>query len=181
MGVIIHAVDADEVINLPEGMEAYESAEGMTGDAWPLQPVINWAVIDDDGNVTNIIRARGALPGINMVAIVTDDPVRIGDVYDGESFSTPPPPVPTVDEYTRAVQRHLDETAGTRGYDGILSAASYAGSLHPRFGAEGTAFRNWRDAVWSHCYDVLGGVQAEQRAAPTVAELIAELPAVVLP
>lgn len=80
-----------------------------------------------------------------------------------------------------AVQRHLDETARTRGYDGILSLASYAASTHPPFAAEGRAGADWRDSVWGYCYQVLADVQAGTRPIPTAEQLIGELPAMVWP
>jgi hypothetical protein len=36
--------------------------------------------------------------------------------------------------------------------------------------------RDWRDAVWLRCYEVLAEVQAGTRPVPTEAELIALLP-----
>lgn len=78
------------------------------------------------------------------------------------------------------VQKHLDDAAKAKGYDGIVSACSYAGSVNP-FQADGIAYLNWRAAVWKYCYQVLADVQAQTRAAPTEAGLISELPALVLP
>lgn len=79
-----------------------------------------------------------------------------------------------------AVQTHLDAAAQARGYDNIVSACSYAAATNA-FQAEGVAYLNWRAAVWQYCYQVLAAVQAETRTAPTVTDLIAELPALVLP
>lgn len=79
-----------------------------------------------------------------------------------------------------AVQAHLDAAAQARGYDNIVSACSYASTANP-FQNEGIAYLNWRSAVWNHCYQVLADVQAGLRAIPTTAELIAELPVLVLP
>ncbi len=78
-----------------------------------------------------------------------------------------------------AVQKYMDSKAQERGYDSILSASSYAGFTNP-FQAEGQAFIKWRGAVWAYCYQELAKVQAGQRAVPTEAGLIAELPALVL-
>lgn len=106
-----------------------------------------------------------------------------GDLYDGQAFShyTPPTPPPlTVADYTNAVQQHLDIAARQRNYDNIVSACSYAAAPNI-FQAEGIAYLNWRAAVWQTCYGVLGAVEQELRPAPTIAELIAELPALVLP
>lgn len=80
-----------------------------------------------------------------------------------------------------AVQRHLDAKARERGYDSIFTASTYATSLHLKFGPEGIAYRDWRDKVWDYCYVVLADVQAGLRSIPTEAELLAELPAPVLP
>lgn len=84
----------------------------------------------------------------------------------------------TIEELTDAVQRFLDNTAQTRHYDDILSACTYATSLHPPFSAEGQACVEWRDNVWLHCYQVLYQVQNGLRAIPTSDELIAELPSI---
>lgn len=88
--------------------------------------------------------------------------------------------IPTVREYTDAVQSHLDAAAQARNYDDIVSACSYAGAPNP-FQAEGAAFVQWRGAVWASCYQIMAAVQEGQRTAPTIEGLIAELPALVLP
>lgn len=82
---------------------------------------------------------------------------------------------------TDSVQRHLDAKAKERGYDNIFTASTYATSKHPQFGPEGIAFRDWRDAVWDYCYQVMADVQAGKREIPMEAALIAELPVLSLP
>ena len=76
-----------------------------------------------------------------------------------------------------AVQAHLDAKAGARGYDGIMSAATYAASADVTFAAEGVGYRNFRDLAWRYCYTQLAAVQAGTRTAPTEAQLIAEIDA----
>jgi hypothetical protein len=111
--------------------------------------------------------------------------VDIGDTYIAGVFSKPAVPEPTPEqiqaELTNAVQRHLDSTARTRDYDGILSLASYAPSTVPKFAAEGLAGVAWRDAVWAYCWGVLADVGNGLRPIPTAAELVAELPAMSWP
>lgn len=81
---------------------------------------------------------------------------------------------------TSAVQAHLDSEAQAKGYDNILSASSYAGFTNA-FQAEAISFLEWRSAVWTYAYQVLADVKAATRTAPTVEELIAELPVRVVP
>lgn len=98
-------------------------------------------------------------------------------------LSDPPPPTTeqVIASYTAAVQKHLDDTAKQRGYDGILSACTYATSTNAQFSAEGQAAVAWRDAVWTACYATLAAVESGAAVVPTIDELISVLPAVVWP
>jgi hypothetical protein len=89
------------------------------------------------------------------------------------------PPVlpPSENDFKVAVQGILDAKAQELNYDGILSLCSYASSTNPVFAAEAAAGATWRDAAWAHCYQALDDVQNNLRQPPTVAELVAELPA----
>ena len=78
-------------------------------------------------------------------------------------------------EAVAAVQRLLDSTAKQRGYDGILSACSYATSANAKFGAEGKAAVAWRDEVWAACYATLG------TSISTTEALLATLPVISWP
>lgn len=84
--------------------------------------------------------------------------------------------------YAAAVQSHMDSAAVAAGYDDIKTAVTYADEpAVARFQTEGAAFRAWRSLCWDYCYTQLAAVQSATRTQPTVAELIAELPALVLP
>lgn len=96
------------------------------------------------------------------------------------------PPAPTSEQIIAAlsaqIQLRLDSFAGTRNYDGILSACTYATSSVPKFSAEGQACVNLRDATWSAAYDILAQVQAGTRPRPSsIADIEADLPALVWP
>lgn len=91
------------------------------------------------------------------------------------------PAVQIIAQYTAAVQNHLDTFFQSRGYDGILSAATYATSSVLKFQAEGQYAVEARDATWAACYSILSDVQDGQRAMPSQDELLAELPALVWP
>jgi hypothetical protein len=79
------------------------------------------------------------------------------------------------------VQDILDTTAKVRGYDGILSAASYATSLNPKFRAEAQACVEFRDKMWSECYRLEAEVVDGLRSVPTPQELRALLPVIAWP
>lgn len=147
------------------------------------------ALIDiRDNTIVQVVPQGGTFP-VAQDYIWTDCPdavVAYVWTYDGSTFAAPPPPPePTPEqiqaELTNAVQRHLDSTAKTRGYDGILSLASYAPSTVPKFAAEGSAGVAWRDAVWAYCWGVLADVGNGLRQIPTAAELVAELPTMAWP
>lgn len=122
-----------------------------------------------------------ALPDGEVVVVYAGGEIPI----DAKPYDPPPPIPPTpaqiLASLTRAVQDHLDATARTRNYDGILSLCSYATSTNPKFGPEGQAGVAWRDAVWSSCYAILADVQAGNRAAPSAAGLLTELPSMEWP
>jgi uncharacterized membrane protein YgcG len=90
------------------------------------------------------------------------------------------PPL-SAQDYARAVQEHVDATARGRGYDSGVSLASYVASTITSWAAEAAAFVAWRDAVWAYAYMELAKVQNAERAQPTVAELVAELPVIAWP
>jgi hypothetical protein len=87
----------------------------------------------------------------------------------------------TKSRLTSAIQSMLDETAKERGYDSILSCCSYATSTNAKFAAEGQAAVEWRDKVWSKCYEIVAEQAAGTRQAPTEDELKALIPEMVWP
>lgn len=107
----------------------------------------------------------------------------VGDEAGFPQLVEPSPP--TIAEiqstYTAVVQQRLDSFAKTRGYDGILSAVTYASSAVPRFAAEGQYALSARDATWAACYEILSDVQSNLRPLPTLEELVAELPPLTWP
>ena len=95
------------------------------------------------------------------------------------------PPTPTPEEqlatFTNAIQTYLDDFARTRNYDGIMSAATYAISVVPKFKAEGLYAAEARDTTWAKGYEIMGAVMDGERAMPTWEEVEAELPVLVWP
>lgn len=176
-GYLVHTVAADPdplnpgnwlipagcVVTAPPAVAANEAAKWANA-AWVKVPdyrgTVYWLA---DGSQYEITQ-RGIAPPV-------------------DALSLPPPPTSAqiIATLTNAVQTHLDATSRTRNYDGILSLCSYAASTNPKFGPEGQAGVAWRDAVWATCYAILADVQAGNRAAPTEAQLLAELPAMVWP
>jgi hypothetical protein len=110
----------------------------------------------------------------------------IGWLYDGQTFTPPPPPIKTPEELqaeiVEATQKRLDDFAKTRNYDGILSACTYASSSVPKFAAEGQYCVDARDNTWATLYTILGEVQAGTRPVPGgFADIEGDLPVLVWP
>ena len=173
-----------------------------------IDPVFAWPQIEQEGEdgVTVLVND----PDITPPMVDTDNPdckipadaVEITDeehaaLIEGQAsgkiitadengypiLSDPPPPTTeqVIASYTAAVQQHLDDTAKQRGYDGILSACTYATSTNAKFSAEGQAAVAWRDAVWATCYATLAAVESGAAVMPTIDELMAVLPAIIWP
>jgi hypothetical protein len=78
---------------------------------------------------------------------------------------------------TSDTQQRLDTFASTRGYDGILSACTYATSTIDKFKIEGQYCVNMRDATWMVLYSIMADVQAGNRPMPmSYADVESELP-----
>ena len=73
------------------------------------------------------------------------------------------------------IQKILDDSSVSRGYDNIVSECSYATSTGA-FGAEAQKTVNWRDAVWTYVFQVQADVMAGTMPKPTLEELVDGLP-----
>jgi hypothetical protein len=79
-------------------------------------------------------------------------------------------------------QQRLDSFAQTRGYDGILSACTYANDEVEQFAVEGHYCVVSRGATWAKLYEIMAEVEAGTRPVPSsYAEIEPELPALVWP
>ena len=79
-------------------------------------------------------------------------------------------------------QQRLDDFAKTRGYDGILSAVTYATSTTTKFQIEGQYCLDQRDATWDSLITMFAEVQAGTRPKPTsYADIEPDLPPLVWP
>ena len=107
-----------------------------------------------------------------------------GDMHVGDGLFEAPQPepvAPSQEDYTAAIQAHLDTTAQERNYDSAQVAASYVNSTVAAWQAEAEAIISWRDAVWSYAYAELDKITTGEREPPSVDELVAELPVMVWP
>jgi hypothetical protein len=81
-----------------------------------------------------------------------------------------------------STQKRLDSFAQTRGYDGILSACTYANDEVQQFAVEGHYCVASRGATWAKLYEIMAEVEAGTRPVPSsYAEIEPELPALVWP
>lgn len=125
---------------------------------------------------------------------LTDNPDIVIRIEDGASIprghrwwdeyedwlaagNTPEPATdtgPTLEQKAKdAITRLLDETVQARGYDSIVSCVSYIGSSNETFAAEARAASNWRDAVYTRCYELMA---APPEDVTTVEQVLALLP-----
>jgi hypothetical protein len=75
-----------------------------------------------------------------------------------------------------ATQTRLDDFAKTKGYDGIISACSYATS-DSKYGAEGRYCVSAREATWDALFQLMADVQAGTKPMPgSVEEVMETLP-----
>lgn len=89
-----------------------------------------------------------------------------------------PDPAEVVNDYTAAIQNHLDGVAQSWGYDNIYTAVTYADEPAVKaFADEGKALRAWRSRVWAAARQTLADVQGGKTPLPSVDDLIASLPA----
>lgn len=83
--------------------------------------------------------------------------------------------------YSNAIQLHIDATAQARQYSDGISLASYDSSTNPIWAAEAQTFIAWRDAVWAYAFTELEKVKNGTRPQPSIEELLAELPVISWP
>lgn len=104
----------------------------------------------------------------------TPDPAKIitADIKAAEARTR------TKGGFQVAIQLHVDVTAQSRNYGDGNSLAGYVNSTVPKWSAEATAFVAWRDAVWVYSYAELDKALGGQRPIPTIADFLAELPAI---
>lgn len=138
--------------------------------------MMKYAIIED-GKVSNIVVSKQALQ-TNWVEITGT--VGIGYLFDGQTFSEPPPVVKTPEEIqaevVNATQKRLDAWAKERNYDGILSACTYAASTNQVFAAEGQRAVQLRDETWQTLYNILGQVATQGRVVTGYADIEGDLP-----
>lgn len=165
--------------NLDQDLPLDGGGEGDTADQEPVTPVDRgpwfYAQLGDGGVCVAVTQTAGPIDAAHMLRVDGLDETLTGRTYTAGEWSAPPTPSPTK-PFIDAVDAHLDAGARAHGYDGIVSACSYAAAPN-HFQAESVAFLQWRSACWVHCHAVLAQVQAQARPVPTPAELVAELPA----
>jgi hypothetical protein len=94
----------------------------------------------------------------------------------------PPTPAQIKAKCIAGTQNRLDTFAQTRGYDGILSACTYATSTVDKFRNEGTYCVEARDATWTKAYEILAEVEAGTRPMPSgYPDIEPDLPPLVWP
>ena len=97
---------------------------------------------------------------------------------EGNAIEPYVPQAPTLDDYERAIQAHIDATARQKKYENGFACSTYVNSTNPGWAAEAQAFVSWRDDVWVYAYGELDKVSQGLRRQPTIEEFLTELPAI---
>ena len=121
-------------------------------------------------------------PSVNDSFVMpVDADVRVGMLLEANgSFQQPAPPMPTQADYIAALEAMYDAKAHERRYDNRYTCALRAGYAGP-FQAEAQAFALWMDQCNAQAYQVLEQVQRGKENAPTIAGLLAMMPALIWP
>ncbi|WP_050408724.1 hypothetical protein [Massilia sp. NR 4-1] len=131
---------------------------------------MEFEILDAKGAVLNRIVADEAFVQANFPG-----KYRRVAVQGGASSFNPAP-------HILGVQAELDRVARSFGYwidatAPMQSAVTYADEpAVAKFQTAGRTLRAWRSKVWESFYVVLAEVQSGNRSAPTLVELLAELP-----
>ena len=81
-----------------------------------------------------------------------------------------------IQKYSDYVEEMFDAIAKEKRYDSMEKLCTYAVSSNPKFSAEGRKASDYRDMVWSRCYQILDMVKAGQIEVPTKEGFLALLP-----
>lgn len=114
-----------------------------------------------------------AIKGRSFRAVTADMQLADGEVL---ADAIPPEllePLPA-DVVRERITRWLDSVVQAKGYDNIVSCASYASSSDDTFRAEAQAAIAWRDAVYRRGYEILADIPAAGVTTPD--EVMALLP-----
>lgn len=108
------------------------------------------------------------------------DKLMVPDENGNPVLVDPPPPTTEqiIQGFVAEIQKRLDDFAKTRGYDGIMSACTYATSTVPKFKAEGQYCVEARDETWHMAYQML---EEAGDTVPTLEDVFDQLPQLAWP
>lgn len=79
--------------------------------------------------------------------------------------------------YQNSIQRLIDQTARSKGYENGSTLATYILSTNQVWKKEADIFIKWRDAVWTHYHDIINAIdQSTVENYPSVQQIIQQLP-----
>lgn len=136
-----------------------------------LRPVLNFHTYNPD--TQRLAAAQPYIEDGKVYAVVVEE-IPPGELYAIAQAKQGA----LVDAFTNAAQQYLDNFANSRGYDNIVSAASYVASTIPRYASEAQRCIVLRDQWWYTLDGILKQVLEGQRPIPeSFDDLLPELPA----
>ena len=139
---------------------------------YPGQPPV---ATDDPERIANLLRKGWTL----RPEPPPHDPQTHTARWDGAQWVVEAIPIEQMQAQAgAAVQAMIDGvcTSGVPYFRDIFSARGYVNDPNPAYHARAVALRDWSSSVWTYLDQVAADVLAGNRAPPTDAQLMAELP-----
>lgn len=157
------SLDAPPIVNANQ-------AAVWSGGAWHVEEDHRGTTAyAKDTTVPTTVTRLGPVPDTHTLLA----PLGHDSIWADDAWVAPPP---TERDYIAAVQRQVDATAASKGYDSGTSCASYV--TDQVYGQEAQSFVNWRSSVWAYAYAQMAEVQEGRRVRPTIDGFIEELPVI---
>lgn len=172
-GVLLRPADSTFTAP-PSSVPAGKLAVCLDGETWTLITDNRGIWYGEDRQAIEMLSPDGDVAGLTRVAPLSD----CFDLVDGVWVENTARRLEALQKSLQAaVQKRIDAAAIGLGYDSALSAISYSGEPSvAKFQNEGRAVRAFRSQTWAACHIILEAVVKGERAEPTEAGLLAELP-----
>ena len=141
----------------------------------PTQAQLNRLAEINNAGIPELQKA-GACMYVESGLLPKDEQGNIEPPFD--QFTEQPDPTNSMLQagYELAIEDLMDKKAQERGYKNADRIMAYTSSTKQQWKDEADAFIKWRDDMFEYCFGVIEDVVNQNRDAPSVQELLNELP-----